>query len=238
MKKIAFLALLATTAFTPALAADLGRPVYKAPIAVAAPYMSWNGFYIGIQGGYAWGDTDMALAFVEPATQFGNHKTDGGLFGGTAGINWQSGAWVFGLEGDYGWAGIRGSTSCVGDTLTCSSRINSFGTGRGRIGYSFGNAMIYGTGGAAFGNLRVRVSDGVNSASAEEFRVGWTAGGGVEWMFGGNWSAKLEGLYYDLGRETYTLDGFVPVATRHNGVLVRAGINYRFNWGGPVVASY
>jgi outer membrane immunogenic protein len=92
------------------------------------------------------------------------------------------------------------------------------------------------------------------SNSVSNTKVGWTAGGGVEWMFLPNWSAKVEYLYYDLGTvTTATLpNAVVPVApvvgiyalthtsTRFNGNVVRAGINYHFNWGAPapVVAKY
>jgi outer membrane immunogenic protein len=86
-------------------------------------------------------------------------------------------------------------------------------------------------------------------------RVGWTAGGGVEWMFSPNWSLKAEYLYYNLGSVTYnlsplihtlTIPPFTTVAsafphssTRFNGNIVRAGLNYHFNWAPPpIVAKY
>ena len=90
---------------------------------------------------------------------------------------------------------------------------------------------------------------------ASTTRVGWTAGGGAEWMFLPNWSAKVEYAYYDLGSVTYssgplitTPNGGGPTSfintaatrTHFNGNIVRAGINYHFNWGAPapVVAKY
>ena len=88
-------------------------------------------------------------------------------------------------------------------------------------------------------------------------RVGWTAGGGLEWLFAPNWSVKAEYLYYDLGSVTSNLTltqinllavggpapwgvAGVRSTTRFNGNIVRAGLNYHFNlWGpGPVVARY
>jgi outer membrane immunogenic protein len=90
-------------------------------------------------------------------------------------------------------------------------------------------------------------------------RVGWTAGGGGEWLFAPNWSAKVEYLYYDLGNATYSLSPLVGIGgpgsavigsvfstalpqstTRFRGSIVRAGLNYHFNWWGPgpVVAKY
>jgi outer membrane immunogenic protein len=86
-------------------------------------------------------------------------------------------------------------------------------------------------------------------------RAGWTAGGGVEWMFAPNWSAKVEYLYYDLGSATYALTplvnancgsagacygSFAQSSVRFDGHIVRGGVNYHFNWGdpAPVVAKY
>jgi len=85
-------------------------------------------------------------------------------------------------------------------------------------------------------------------------RVGWTAGGGIEWLFAPNWSVKAEYLYYDLGSVTYGLSplqnfnsagtlftsGSPFSRTRFTGNIVRAGLNYHFNlWGpGPIVAKY
>jgi outer membrane immunogenic protein len=88
--------------------------------------------------------------------------------------------------------------------------------------------------------------------SISNSRVGWTAGGGVEWLFAPNWSVKVEYLHYDIGRVTYglsPLDNFntagmlftsgAPVASaRFNGNIVRAGLNYHFTFPAPVVAKY
>ncbi|WP_424362234.1 outer membrane protein [Methylocystis parvus] len=148
--------------------------------------------------------------------------------------------------------------------------IDYFGTVRGRLGWlATPTLLIYGTGGLAYGGVNVNtafmaqeslgpatypaVFGGTNFSDT---RVGWTAGGGVEWMFWPNWSAKVEYLYYDLGNVTTNgaLTQINAVAappvvwgavgtqttTRFNGNLVRAGLNYHFNWGAPapVVAKY
>jgi outer membrane immunogenic protein len=95
-----------------------------------------------------------------------------------------------------------------------------------------------------------------SSGAFSDTRVGWTAGAGLEWMFMPNWSAKVEYLYYDLGNVSYsggllatvgatflpntTVAGVVSQSqTRFNGNIVRAGVNYHFNWGNaPIVAKY
>jgi outer membrane immunogenic protein len=256
MKKLT-LVLAAATALVsaPTLAADLGRMPVRAPVAAPAPFYNWSGFYLGVQGGGAFGDLDWAYATGLPggssAPLLGgttaNHTTSGGLLGGTIGFNWQAGTWVFGLEGDYAWANITGTTACPNPAFNCQSRLDSFGTARGRIGWSWGPGMIYGTGGAAFGDQNIRTVNiaglaippsGTPRNGSSEFAVGWTAGAGIEFAFAPNWSAKVEALYFDLGTDRYTVDNGLLVDARHSGVVVRGGINYRFNWGGPVVASY
>lgn len=142
MKKIALIALLATTAFTPALAADLGRPVYKAPVAVEVPYTSWNGFYVGGSIGGAFGSNDR----LDDSVLFG---------GGQIGYNWQFNRnWVFGIEADL--------------MAVDAPFIDYLGTVRGRLGYAAGNVLFYGTGGLAY----TRLSGFGVSTTATGFAVG------------------------------------------------------------------
>ena len=139
------LGLLALAAL-PASAADLPRGAmpYKAPAYVAQ--YNWTGFYLGINGGGGWGDSDWNVFGV-------SHSPSGGMIGGTAGYNWQGAGspWVFGLEGDIDWTNIRDSTACGG--LLCETRNNWLGTVRGRVGYAFDRFMPYFTGGLAIGDV-------------------------------------------------------------------------------------
>jgi outer membrane immunogenic protein len=245
MKKLT-LVLAAATALVsaPAVAADLGRMPARAPVVAPIPFFNWSGFYIGIQGGFAWADLEHTL--VTTGTRF-TDETSGGLIGGTVGFNWQAGSWVFGFEADYAWADIgRKVHDCFAVVgITCRSGLDTFGTARLRVGGAWDRVMIYGTGGFAFGDHVARVEDtiaGLTFTSSEDFAFGWTAGGGIEWGFAPGWSLKAEALYFDLETDRFATPGllFEPVGidTRHTGVVVRGGINYRFNWGGPVVASY
>ncbi|HUB65828.1 MAG TPA: outer membrane beta-barrel protein, partial [Methylocella sp.] len=189
---------------------------------------------------------------------------------------------VAGIEADIqGIASNHSSASAISILPTTAAGVNSisglvatrslnyFGTVRGRLGWLLTpTLLVYGTGGLAYGGVNssaaifqqadVPLVDNGLFASAGTLSntyVGWTAGGGVEWMFLPNWSAKVEYLYYDLGNVTYSagiraatlLDGVTPLwthvsqaSTRFNGNVVRAGINYHFNWGAPapVVAKY
>lgn len=157
-------------------------------------------------------------------------------------------------------------------TLTATNSVNWLGTLRGRIGLAVApNFLLYGTGGLAYGGVRSStgiseviagpgaVGSGNNGTfpalgSFSQTRAGWTAGAGGEWMFNGNWSAKLEYLHYDLGSATYgtTVSNFTVApsppgillytlgqtsTTSFRGDIVRVGLNYKFSTA-PVVAKY
>src|ERR1039457_3631599 len=76
---------------------------YKAPSEL--PF-SWTGFYAGINGGYAWGQSSWSDPAVGASS--GKFDTSGGLVGGQLGYNWQTGPVVLGIETDADWMGIRG----------------------------------------------------------------------------------------------------------------------------------
>jgi len=208
-------ALAAVSTVSAANAADLARrrtmPA-KAPM-YAAPY-NWTGFYVGLNGGGAWGRSSFTGAF--PTANF---DTSGGLVGGTLGYNWQTGQLVFGLEGDIDWSDIRGSATCL--ATTCETRNDWLGTARGRIGYAFDRFLPYVTGGAAFGNIKSTIT---STGSTDNGKAGWTLGGGVEAVIAGPWSLKAEYLYADLGNGS-TIAG---TTSDFRANIVRAGINYRF----------
>jgi outer membrane immunogenic protein len=203
-------------------AADLPRreamPV-KAPI-YSAPY-NWTGFYLGINGGGAWGSSDFSGGLGN-----GSSDPDGGMVGGTIGYNWQFGQTVFGLEGDIDWSSVRGSSNCgLGGGFSCETRNDYLATVRGRLGYAFDRFMPYVTGGVAIGNIKASVA---GLGSSDETQVGWTVGGGLETAIAGGWTAKIEYLYVDLGNsDTISGVGLNSDADFTENV-VRAGFNYRF----------
>ena len=241
---VAALALGSTTA----LAADL--PVKAAPPVVI---YDWTGFYLGVSGGGSFGGSN----HVDPTGA--NLTADGmlvrgGLVGGTVGYNWQMSSLVLGFEGDLSWVGeyashndnnniATGGASLVADpTVQSFTKETWLGTARVRVGYAVNNLLFYGTGGYAGAGVQAGIKD-INTntllASATSTRNGWTAGGGLEWGFAPNWSAKFEWLYMkfeDKGFVTALGDGSRSAVTLDDNV-VRAGINYRFG-GGPVVAKY
>jgi outer membrane immunogenic protein len=227
-------ALLATSALTfAAQAADLPvkAPVYKAPIAL--PY-NWTGFYLGINGGGVWGHSSWDYAVGGSA----GHDNSGGLIGGTIGYNYQfPNNWVLGIEGDWGWADVKGSTACPTATFDCKSKIDSIGTLRGRLGYAMNEWLFFASGGLAWDHARIETvnttgaatpTSGTDTNGETKWNAGWTVGAGVEWGFLPNWSLKVEYLYADFGTHTYIVDNSFAVDSRQTENIVRAGINYRF----------
>lgn len=148
------------------------------------------------------------------------------MVGGTLGYNWQTfGSVILGIEGDFGWSGISGTTTanCAGGCKTANERL---GTARGRLGYAWDRLMPFITGGAAFGNLKA--STGAMSATKNE--VGWTVGAGFEYAMMNQWTVKLEYLYVDFGTVTCNAacSGGNPIGVKFNANILRGGINYRF----------
>jgi outer membrane immunogenic protein len=224
MKRV-LLAFVSVAALTgAAAAADLPPPVapnyYKAPAYL--PAYSWTGFYAGINGGGGWGSSSWDL----PPT--GRFDTSGGLVGGTLGYNYQFGQVVAGLEGDIDWADINGTTNTA-CSPGCKTNDNWLGTFRGRLGFAADRFLPFITGGLAFGDIQASAP---GLAGVDNTNAGWTLGGGIEMALVGNWTAKAEYLYVDLGRtDCGTACGAAAgvtdnVSFRTN--LVRAGVNYRF----------
>ena len=213
-------------AVTSAGAADMPQrpmPMPRAPVYV--PFFSWNGFYIGLNAGYAWGNSNWTDTATTVST--GDFNVSGGLVGGTIGYNWQFSSAVFGVEADIGWSGVKGST-ITNCPLGCETRNTWFGTARGRIGYAFDRFLPYFTGGAAFGDIRQEVS--TLSIGTSKTQFGWVLGLGMEYYFVNNWSAKLEYLYADMGSvqcPAANCGGTTYDATLTMNI-VRGGVNYKF----------
>jgi outer membrane immunogenic protein len=191
-------------------AADIQqRAVVKAP-PIVAPVFTWTGPYVGISGGYGWGESR-------------SFEVDGALLGVTAGYNWQMNQFVFGVEGDLSWSDISGSGPCGAGTR-CTVDNSWLGTARGRLGWAAGQFMPYVTGGLAFGDIDVRRTGFGRNDSTE---VGWVLGAGVEAALWGPVSAKIEYLYVDLGNGP-SVPGPGGGSADFQTSIVRAGLNYRF----------
>jgi len=224
-----------------ATAADM--PV-KARVAVDPPY-SWTGLYIGINGGLASGRScwtylpgAVGFAAVAVPSDEGCRNPAGAFGGGQVGYNWQIGSWVFGVEatGDFG--RIRSdSESILFADNHLKTTVKYFGTGVGRLGFAVTpTVLLYAKGGAGWVRdeyVRYVTSTGFVTATANETRVGWAGGAGVEWAFWRNMSAGLDYTYIGLGQKDQrflTPAGAFGINETVNQKLqaVTLKLNYRF----------
>lgn len=230
---------LALAAAGQALAADLPQPAPLPPRAPAtyipavAPVYNWGGVYVGINGGWGFGSSDWT---DNDGYTSGRFNPDGFLIGGTLGFNFQTGGFVFGVEGDGDWTDINGNTGggCGGlpggGGVTCETKNDWLATIRGRLGYAFDRVLLYGTAGGAGGNVESGFSGG-SFDSSDKF--GWTVGGGLEFGITPNLTAKVEYLYVDLGSGSCSSScaGLnTPVSVSFTQSLVRAGLNAKFSF--------
>jgi outer membrane immunogenic protein len=168
-------------------------------------------------------------------------ENDTGLIaGGQLGYNWQAGQWVFGLEGDLGYLGTKTQAPFPPTGATpedvFQTKFGLYGTATGRLGFSFDRLLVYGKGGFVFAKVNhsaIDFEDPAESVSFDKTRTGWTAGGGIEYAFTPNWSAKLEYLYMDFGDVTQPnpVDVGESILFDNTVHTVKLGINYKFDWG-------
>jgi outer membrane immunogenic protein len=221
-----------------ASAADLGTRMPMAPAPYAQP--TWGGLYIGAFTGVAYSSPtvyggDPGETYI---SDLGIHNSKfSGMLGGAVGYNWQSGAFVYGLEGDI--AGVFGGKSCSDYSDGCaysSTRTNYIATIRGRAGFAFDRALIYLTAGYA----GVGTKDGYNDCvgcgafsapgTVKSYHNGMALGGGVEFAVSQNWSVKVEGLQILTERKSgsASANGYdYKIASKANQTLLKFGLNYR-----------
>jgi outer membrane immunogenic protein len=192
----------------------------------------------------------------------GSHGINGGFFGGQLGYDYQAGWLVFGVQADAHWADIEGKGNCFAlGLINCNAKVESFGSVTGRLGGAIDHLLVYAKGGWAWENGKSDINVlglgglGVGPFSAnlasnvDDNRTGWTWGAGAEYAFSPSWTAFVEYNYYDFGSETQnyafsvsapggTLVIPIPTELDEKFHTVKAGINYKFNWGAPVVARY
>ena len=215
-----------------ALAADLPQPAPppQAPavyVPTVAPVYNWGGIYFGVNGGYGFGKSQWTIPGVGTSSDF---NTSGFLVGGTIGANFQTDAFVFGIEGDFDGSWMEGNSSeavCVaGPSTGCETKNNWLSTVRARVGYAADRVLFYGTAGGAFGNIAEGANGAANSTFASKSVAGWTAGAGIEAAFADNWTARVEYLFVDLSNATFST-GAAPTVT-FDANLIRLGVDYKF----------
>jgi outer membrane immunogenic protein len=216
-----------------ASAADLpARTAAPLPVIAAAPIFTWTGFYAGVNAGYGWhNDENEGSVFVPggavgvgsvPGTiSFGDDNGDGFVGGGQIGYNAQFGAFVVGVEADIQFAdlgGENGSATFPAQWAAYDFRpagvangLDWFGTVRAKAGVAFGQALVYATGGFAYGGADDSNDDFFSSN--DDVRTGWALGAGFEYAFTNNLTAGIEGLWVNLDHDNNgAFIGTVPAA--------------------------
>ncbi|MBV9510818.1 MAG: porin family protein [Caulobacteraceae bacterium] len=262
MKNVAAVGCALAMSVFPAMAADMPFKFLPPP----APVFAWTGCYLGGSLGGIWRVTDdVRVGVVDGGSGVGAAVTAGAIptafdvggvnwiIGGQAGCNYQAGSWVLGVETDFSsdFNANKTVTTNVPPFLPLTSSVSQdmhwIGTTRGRLGWAWGNVLLYATGGIAYDNTSYTYAasnvagPGTTAAALDSAKqLGWAAGGGLEWGFGA-WSLKGEYLHYDLGIHTVTAacgtviggcTGAAPTLfSAHfgeTGDIVRVGLNYRF----------
>jgi outer membrane immunogenic protein len=196
-------------------ATDIYRGGLKdGPAPVYTPAQSWTGFYLGVNGGYGWTNSD-----------YYDSSPSGGFGGGQIGYNWQGALglgspWVLGIEADLQGSGI--SDSYGGYEVG----LNYFGTVRGRVGYAIDRTLLYVTGGYAYGEVEFK--DGRWSAS--DTQTGYVIGGGLEYKLNPAWSLKGEYQFVSLDAKDpdWSLHDYSDRSEVHT---LRVGLNYHVGHG-------
>jgi outer membrane immunogenic protein len=223
MRKILIAAFLLATSAIPAAAADLPlkAPVYKAP--AVSPAYNWSGWYVGGHVGYLWGNTSV---WDEGVLIESDASTDGVIGGLLAGVNWQSAAFVFGIEGDFGWTNAHGNGAAVQVTERNLYDLNWTSHFRGRIGYATNNWLLFLAGGLALADFDYTQITTVVSSGGGGVYSGWSIGGGVDYAFSPNWVGRIEYLYDDFGDKNYLIGGD-PYRVELTGQTLRGAIIFR-----------
>src|SRR5262245_61236702 len=241
MKKILFAAVaaVALTAAMPAAAADFARGSNNYSRPLVAQIYDWTGFYVGahLGGAFTTDNTFNGLALTDSEARF--------LGGVQAGADWQlyNSNWVVGAEGQYSWLSGNNASAVFPGGFVYNNDQRGLGSVTARFGYSFGPALAYVKGGYAYADNR----ESVTFAGApipflldRNHNHGWTIGGGAEYIFAQSWSVKAEYQYYDFGDARFqNPPALVPFGTfHHDEDTLKGGVNYRFNFNGPVGARY
>jgi outer membrane immunogenic protein len=213
------------------------------------PECNWTGFYIGLNVGGQFGHAeDKDLDGYNALNQQWGYDESGVVAGGQVGYNFQWNWLVLGIEGDGGYMNLDGrGVQPAAANFTASDTVGHsdsdfYTTIRGRLGFAFGHWLFYGTGGGIGVNWETRVIDDCNTgncgpgtidAHTTDFNWGWTGGGGIEYMFGCHWTAKIEYLRYHLDDQTFSgvnsFDGLrYSFKANAEGNIIRGGLNFKF----------
>jgi outer membrane immunogenic protein len=190
-------------------AADLGGHAPPPPPASidSRPALMWTGLQVGLNAGYSssrdFTGEDSVFSYNGVALEHLHSRTSGFTGGGQIGYNYQIGHFVVGIEADFNYVDLSRTKTSLSGAVTEDISGNFIGTLRPRVGVAFGPALLYATGGLAYGSVDTTITGNTAntlSASNTGMRVGWPAGAGAEYALNRNLSLRLEYLHTDLGR--------------------------------------
>lgn len=217
-------ALTASTAF----AADL--PMADPPM-VSVPSFSWTGLYFGAQAGYSFGKSKDDLIGQK-------FRPKGGVFGAYLGYNYQfdNSPVVVGVETDFNYTDVNDKKNLLSVpgllTINAKNDTNWAGATRARVGYAFGNFLLYGAGGIAY--VRREASININVVGIpikfedKKWDYGYTIGGGAEYAVTNNILARIDYRYNDFGKTKFNF-GVGSVKADLTEHRVMAGVAYKFD---------
>ena len=244
MKAYLLAAVAALTVSSVAQASDLSTKTVPSPApAPVSKLFDWTGAYIGVNGGYGKGYSDITNVQFGTGTLYsypdedGNFAMNGSLVGGQLGYNQEIGRIVVGVEADLDYANMKGNYAFPApNQINLAGKIDSFGTLRARFGYAFDNVLIFTTGGFAYASTKAMlasVTPPVITSSASKSYTGYTFGGGIEYGVSRNWTVKGEYLYSNFGKRSNKYDFTDDIAeavadTSLKSNIMRVGLNYKF----------
>lgn len=220
---------------------------------------NWTGCYVGGNIGGGWAKTEQTrIGLVDgtvfPGENYGSANGSNFIGGAQIGCDFQfSGNWVVGVQGMFDFGNIDSSHIIPPfPDFSSADRTKNMFTATARIGYLFApQVLAYVKGGGAWtqtdSTVTIPALNFLSETAHGNNRSGWTVGGGLEWMFAPGWSVFGEYNYMDFGRKNV---GYIPgpltapgsvgdlISTRLTAQTALLGVNYKFNFGGPVVAKY
>ncbi len=234
-----------------AQAADM--PMKAMPYAAPAPVFSWTGCYIGVHAGAGvLLDQGFEPGGLELVTSADRHGV-GGLAGGQAGCNYQTGMLVLGIEGEGFWSGMKITRdSFEGNILDSTATIKNKSDYdiAARFGIAIDRALVYGKAGWAAGKFAWNTANpgclDCTTTLGNATLNGLLIGFGLEYAFTNNWTVKFEYDYLGFGsknvgfRETCSdcIAALIVENVSADKHIFKVGLNYLFNMAGPVVAKY
>ncbi len=249
MKKLLLAGIVGTAITTAGLASAADFPPgFTPPYTPSQPpivtYYSWTGFYIGGNVGGAFSNGTITDNLTGTGSSVNHSKV---LGGGQIGVNYQTSWLVWGAEAEFDWTSLNVTSSKFvspvnGNTLQASANTQWITTLAARLGVAADRWLFYGKGGGAWVKNNATVTDWTTntSVSASSINGGWLAGGGVEFAFTPDWTARIE--YDYLGLKSWTASspflGGDAFNVNHNMQILTGGVTCKFNWGSPVVAKY